>query len=540
MFQISLKVNGWIIAITILAFLIRVAWIDFPKFTADEARIAYRGYTLITEGRDELGRVFPFIFNSSQDYQLPLTTYFTALGIGIFGKNDYGARLPFILLGTMIVVISYKIAQFFNPRKEFCLLVSAIVAFSPGMIFFSKVPNESLVLTIFVMLLFYLLAVKRFNLRLIVLVIILSLITSKFSWFIIPIFVPFVLFFFTNSVNKRIKIRISLLVICMSISLFLIYFNIPQGKRSLIENNFSLFQDTSVTNGIDKLRGQGLESGGLPFIEKSLFNKTHFISIGFLNWLSQIQAYFFFGKFDEKNIDGFVNAGSLQKILIIPFLAGLFYILNNIEKKYLFLLISIGILTYPLIFAAPFNNLKSILSVIPFLAIITVFGFIHLKKFLRVVIIILFMLELGFMFLNMDMSTRIAQYERPTWIQEVTRDGLKRSGNLKIAFSDDLASDMGVFVQWYMGGKATGLDGSITFPYKFRQTKIGSIKIIGSNSVFYKCGDDSLTSIIASKRDVSEINRWLNVKTDLLIKKTYTNDRGEAIAYFFDPTICVH
>lgn len=536
----NIKNKKWIIIIIVLGFLIRLFWIDFPKFTADEARIAYRGYTLITEGRDELGRVFPFIFNSSQDYQLPLTTYITALGIGIFGKNDYGARLPFILLGTMIVVISYKIAQFFNPRKEFCLFVSAIVAFSPGMIFLSKVPNESLVLTILVMLLFYLLAVKRFNLRLIVLVIILSLITSKFSWFIIPIFVPFVLFFFTNSVNKRIKIRISLLVICISISLFLIYFNIPQGKRSLIENNFSLFQDTSVTNGIDKLRGQGLESGGLPFIEKSLFNKTHFISIGFLNWLSQMQPYFFFGKFDEKNIDGFVNAGSLQKILIIPFLAGLFYILSNIEKKYLFLLISIGILTYPLIFAAPFNNLKSILPVIPFLAIITVFGFIHLRKFLRVVIIILFMFELGFMFLNMDMSTRIAQYERPTWIQEVIRDGLKRSGTQKLAISDNLASDLGVFVQWYMEGKMMGLDGDIIFPYKFRQTEISNIRIISSDSGFYMCGTDIPANVIASKRDVKKIASWLNVKTELAIKNAYKNDRGEDIAYFFDPTICVH
>ena len=66
--------------IIFLAFFIRVYNLPFPAFTADEARIAYRGYTLANLGKDEMGRTFPVIFNSLSDYQLPVTSYLAAFG----------------------------------------------------------------------------------------------------------------------------------------------------------------------------------------------------------------------------------------------------------------------------------------------------------------------------------------------------------------------------------------------------------------------------------------------------------------------------
>ena len=53
---------------------IRLINISLPFFTADEARIAYRGYVLASLGKDELGRSYPLIFNSKNDYQLPVTS----------------------------------------------------------------------------------------------------------------------------------------------------------------------------------------------------------------------------------------------------------------------------------------------------------------------------------------------------------------------------------------------------------------------------------------------------------------------------------
>ena len=118
-----------LVLLLFFAFLIRLFPLDFPKFTQEEARIAFRGYTLSTSGKDELGRPFPLLFNSLTDYQLPAVSYITASGEILFGKSDFGARIPFILLGVALVWLIYKIAQIFSPRKEFWFLSAAIIAF---------------------------------------------------------------------------------------------------------------------------------------------------------------------------------------------------------------------------------------------------------------------------------------------------------------------------------------------------------------------------------------------------------------------------
>ncbi|MCL4418089.1 MAG: glycosyltransferase family 39 protein, partial [Actinobacteria bacterium] len=129
------------------AFLIRIYNFSFPFFTSDEARIAYRGYTLATFGKDELGRFFPVLFNSLKDYDLPLTSYLTAGGEMFFGKSDLGARMPFVIIGTLLVLLVYQIAKFFSQESYFRLTSAFIAGFSPTLIFLSKIPNQSIVLT---------------------------------------------------------------------------------------------------------------------------------------------------------------------------------------------------------------------------------------------------------------------------------------------------------------------------------------------------------------------------------------------------------
>src|SRR3989338_8255752 len=82
-----------------LAVFLRVYNFSFPAFTTDEARIAFRGYELYHNGVDELGRKLPFLFNSPDDYELPLVSYISALGTGFFGKSELGARVPVIIIG---------------------------------------------------------------------------------------------------------------------------------------------------------------------------------------------------------------------------------------------------------------------------------------------------------------------------------------------------------------------------------------------------------------------------------------------------------
>lgn len=528
-----------LLSIILLAFFIRIIPIDFPKFTANEARIAYRGYTLSVQGKDELGRGFPYIFNSSTDYQLPLTSYVTALGIKIFGKNDLGARIPFILIGTILVFMVYKASAVFSEKLIFKIFSASIVAFSPVLIFYSKIPNESIILILLFTLLFYLLTRVKINLFLLVLVVVMLMLASKVSWLITAPFVILTLILFPNTLNKSAKVKFFLVILIFSFLLFLIYSKIPQGKRSLSENDFYLFSDPAIKNGIAVLRGQS--TGIFAPIGKILFNKLDYLLIAILNWLSHLHPAVLFSKFDETNMNGFTNAGTLQKVLILPLLYGFFYLLKTQTKQSIFLLASLALLTYPYLFNSYKIELKPVLLVLPFVSFIAAYGFVKLKKYLKIITISFFIVELGFTFLSFNMSAKLSREARPGWLRAVLVDGIRKSNTHKLAISDDLTSDLPPFIQWYSERTIKATDENISFPYKFRQTQLDNITVVGQKEgIFYKCGYEIPMNIIASKRDLRELTRWLNIKPEEAIKEVYKNDRGEEVAYYLEKTICVH
>src|SRR3989344_5903755 len=98
-----------IFSLLIFVFLLGIINFSFPAFTSDEARIAYRAFALSNYGKDELGRNWPLVFNSQIDYQLPATSYLAALGVFLFGINDFWVRIPFNILGLGIIFLTYKI-----------------------------------------------------------------------------------------------------------------------------------------------------------------------------------------------------------------------------------------------------------------------------------------------------------------------------------------------------------------------------------------------------------------------------------------------
>ena len=151
--------------------------------------MAFRGQLLAQDGVDELGRKLPYLFNSLEDYQLPLVSYISALGAVFLPKSDVGARLPFVIIGLILCLLTYKVAIQITKNKQIGLLSFFIIATSPVLIFVSKIPSEPVVLTTLFLLLFYLLNKERLNYALIFLTIILLILTSKFVWFILAPFV---------------------------------------------------------------------------------------------------------------------------------------------------------------------------------------------------------------------------------------------------------------------------------------------------------------------------------------------------------------
>jgi 4-amino-4-deoxy-L-arabinose transferase-like glycosyltransferase len=107
--------------------------------TWDEAALGYNAYSLYLTGRDEYGRTTPVIFKSFGDYKPGLYIYFTVPSVAIFGLNEFAARLPSAVFGTLLLVVIYVLARLLFPRDPGIWVGSLIVgAINPWAIQFSR------------------------------------------------------------------------------------------------------------------------------------------------------------------------------------------------------------------------------------------------------------------------------------------------------------------------------------------------------------------------------------------------------------------
>lgn len=320
---------------------------------------------------------------------------------------------------------------------------------------------------------------------------------------------------------------------------FFFFLRIPQSFRSLSENNFTIFSDISIENGINKLRGQGVESGWPHLLEKVLFNKSEFLTLGFLNWMSNLNPSIYFGQFDSSGRLNFVQAGLLTKVLIVPFLFGLIYLISRGEKKQKALLLFFLIFTFPSFFTLHGVNHKLVALTIPTMAFVTGFGLLNLNKKASVIIIFIMLLELLLLISSISLERKNTNNTRPNWVSSITNDAFALSAGDKVAVSDNIVEDVVEFISWNnpIDIKTGFLD--VPSPYRFRQTKIGNINLIGSDNEFYNCGLDKPTYIIASNRDIKKIRGWLNIKDDKIIEKVYLDNLENKIAYLLRPIVCI-
>lgn len=524
----------WLIGLLILfSFIVRAIPFNFPEFTSEEAKIAYRGHALGKTGKDELGRSFPILFNSLNDYQLPAVSYLTASGELLFGKSDLGVRIPFVSIGIALVLLVYKITQFFSKNTYFWFISTFAVAFSPSLIFLSKVPNETILLTFIFTLLFYLL-IKKKSIFSIILTMLFAVIISKQAWFILPPFSFFTIFFYQKSWGMKKKLTIITFSLMLSLAAFILFLTVPQAKRSLSENNFSIFTNITIKNGINRLRGQGIESGWPQSLDRILFNKIYFIIIGFLHWLSNISPATYFGQFDINGKLNFSQAGVLTKVLIIPFVGGLIYLIRKGKDQERLLLAFLIILTFPAMFIYPNFSQDLVNLTAPFIVLIVAFGFTQFKRQILLLIILAVVLELGLNLSNLTPEKEVNNSQRPYWVKKIVQDVYKESTTYKTAVSDDIVNDIVAFIEWYnpIDIQTAYLD--IPYPYKFRQTILKNIKIIGSDNELYSCKKEEYEKLFISKRDKDKIK-----DSTIQTVKTYQDSLDQDVVYLLAKGLCI-
>lgn len=529
-----MKIHKELITILLIvsALVVRIIPINFPVFSADDARIAARGEMLVHSGTDELGRKFPLIFNSLEDYQLPLTSYMTALGILIFGKTDLGARVPFIIFGTVLVFLSYKVTKNFFKDGKIPFFALIITAFSPALIYFSKFPNEFIIFACLLLLLINFLMAEKLNRIIIPLIIICIFLTTKIFWIaIIPL--TFLILHINTSLQRKDKIYLILFTVILSVAIILVFIKIPQGPRSLVENNFSSINDMTVKNGIERLRSQTLP--GWPVVlDKILFNKMYTLIASFSNWLQLLQLSTLFAQLDKNGQFGFLGVGAFPKITIIPFVLGIFYLIREKKNKIKYLPILVIILTFPLLFLFPNIKVEYLLVAIPIIGIIISLGFINLSPKITGLILSFAIFEVVANLFFINSNIRNTENFRPLWINQLITDGYKLSLNNNIAYSDNFTEDLIPHIQWLTPASIKLLPLDLSYPYKYRQTELTNIKMVGESNTFYVCDDRSFKFIFATKR---ELERLGNKAT---LVKVYRNDLGKEFVTLNKIDLCIN
>lgn len=512
--------NRVALSIFTISFVIRLININWPFFSPEEARVIERGFLLAKTGKDELGRFLPLIFNSFSDYQLPFLSYFITLLEFIWGKSELIIRLGFIFLGSLTPVLTYLISERFLGDKKLRLFSALVVSFSPLAIFVSKVPNTSIIFVNIILLIFYLILAKKNRKEIQFLLCFIGLCLSKNAWIILPIFMPLTLILFTKN-SIRSMISYSAVVATLTISIAVLFIMIPQSIRSLSENQFTILSNITIGNGINVLRGQGLEKQVPLGISRLIFNKLDVVPIGLLQASSYLRPNLFFGIYNiDSNIQNFV-AGALSKIIIIPFLGGLYFLASKgtLEQRKLLLFPLIFII--PGVFKYPEYSTELVVIIIPIFSIISAMGLDKLRSFLFNPIVGLMIIELFFNSLYAHTGFIKKDINRPVGLASFFKS--VSNSPTDVLISDNFYQDMIPYLGLYSKTPMFFTDQEIDFPYKFHESKFGKVTIIGSDTRLRQCLGESPKTVFLTKGDLKKIPKEIDFTLETAVLEKFLN-----------------
>lgn len=140
----------WIILlILVLAFYLRIYNISHvpPSLSLDEVSIGYNAYSILQTGKDEYGNTFPVLLRAYDDFRPALYVYLVTPFVWVFGLTTIAIRLPAVLLGVLVVYMTYRIGRMIGFKyfgdDGIGRYGSLLVAISPWHIYLSRLGHEA-------------------------------------------------------------------------------------------------------------------------------------------------------------------------------------------------------------------------------------------------------------------------------------------------------------------------------------------------------------------------------------------------------------
>ena len=256
----------WVLLLSLLIF---SSFLRFYKLginpasvNADEAAIGYNAYSLLKTGKDEYGKRLPLLFQSFDDFKLPIYIYLTVPSVAVFGLNDFSVRLPSALLGIFTVGVTYFLVEALFANASIAFIAGFLLAISPWHLQFSRSAYEANV-AVFFLVVGMTLLVKAMQKPGLYIWGFVSLALSIWSYHSSRIFIPlmvigFMILYYQTILKNKIQFAVGLLVLfLLSLPLLVLSFSSTALVRA---RGVSALDDITLTRRNVSWRVADIES----------------------------------------------------------------------------------------------------------------------------------------------------------------------------------------------------------------------------------------------------------------------------------------
>lgn len=372
---------------------------------SNEALIGFRALSLVQTGKDETGRNRPLIFTSFKDYQLPAATYYLVPFVKVFGLSEYSVRIPFAFLGGISVLFFYLFVKNIFPGNIKVILWSSLFfAINPWGVFLSRTASGEVIgLSLIIIGTYFIVKSKNISSTLLGSIFLaISCYSTKSSWIFLPIFLCFLILFLKHtplSISRK-NIVISLFtILIISFPIIYSYFRLPAVKQSFLENDFNIFSDVGIINGVNQMRGNEILFGN-QLLGKLFYNKTIYVSKLAENLLRHLTPRFFFASGDQNPLHGFSNFGPIFSILLPIVVIGIIFMIKKENKHFILFSLILIAAVFPSVFTSRGPDQLRFLFSFPVVMIFAGYGMTYLSK--KLIYIFILLLLFNVLFISYD------------------------------------------------------------------------------------------------------------------------------------------
>jgi 4-amino-4-deoxy-L-arabinose transferase-like glycosyltransferase len=385
-----------------------------PSIDWDEAAWGYNAYSLSIDGRDEFGRFLPHDYlESFGDFKAPMYSYLDIIPVKILGLNEFSARFPSALFGTLTVFLTFFLVQrifYTSKNKEIIALFSALfLAISPWHIMLSRALFVANVASFFIVfgVWAFLAAIenKKWYLLISAVSFALSMYTFNTARVVSPILIVVLSVVFWDKL-WRIKKQVILSAV-LGLLVFLPTFKFlltPQAALRFKEVN--IFSDITVI----KISNQEIAMDQNAIWSKIIHNRRVLFSLEYIkHYLDNLSPIFLFIKGDVNPKFSIQDVGQMYLWDLPFFVYGALYLFRKREGnwKAIPLWLLIGII--PAATARETPHALRIETTLPTFQILTAYGFVaftdRISKYKRLIFyILIFILFLNFFYFYYEYS----------------------------------------------------------------------------------------------------------------------------------------